>query len=230
MSELVADCPRCGARHITFDLKAASWVDQQHNWQDWYEAFCVCRRCHRTTVFILAQGNSSLGEKINKHGLTQLPGSVNDYFRNVGYVSLKDKAAEAPPEHLPEDIEAAFREGATCMAVSCYNAAATMFRLCLDFATRSMLPADNVDGLNSKIRFSLGLRLQWLFDTDRLPSALQELASCVKDDGNDGAHEGTLGQADAEDLHDFTVALLERLYTEPARLAEAKARREARRK
>lgn len=173
MSELVADCPRCGARHITFDLKAASWVGQQHKWQDWYEAFCVCRRCHRTTVFVLAQSEFSLGEKIKKHGVTQLPGAVNDYFRNEGYISLKDKAAETPPEHLPEDIESAFREGATCMAVACYNAAATMFRLCLDFSTRSMLPTDNVDGLNSKIRFSLGLRLQWLFDTGRLPVALR---------------------------------------------------------
>jgi len=178
----------------------------------------------------LAQGSSLLDEEIKKHGLNKLPQAVNNYFSIEGHVSQKDEVAEKPPEHLPPDIDAAFREGATCMAVSCYNAAATMFRLCLDFSTRSMLPADNVDGLNSKIRFSLGLRLQWLFDTGRLPNALQELASCVKDDGNDGAHEGTLGQADAEDLHDFTVALLERLYTEPARLAEAKARREARRK
>ncbi|WP_137910638.1 DUF4145 domain-containing protein [Ralstonia sp. 3PA37C10] len=230
MSELVADCPRCGARHITFDLTAATWVGQRHQWQNWYEAFCVCRRCHRSTVFGLAQGSSLLDEEIKKHGLNKLPQAVNNYFSIEGHVSQKDEVAEKPPEHLPPDIDAAFREGATCMAVSCYNAAATMFRLCLDFSTRSMLPADNVDGLNSKIRFSLGLRLQWLFDTGRLPNALQELASCVKDDGNDGAHEGTLGQADAEDLHDFTVALLERLYTEPARLAEAKARREARRK
>jgi hypothetical protein len=39
-----------------------------------------------------------------------------------------------------------------------------------------------------------------------------------------------LNKADAEDLLDFTVALLERLYTEPERLKLAKARREERRK
>jgi hypothetical protein len=52
----------------------------------------------------------------------------------------------------------------------------------------------------------------------------------VKDDGNDGAHRGTLGKADAEDLQDFTFELLERLYTEPARLKQAEERRKQRRK
>ncbi|MHB1516274.1 MAG: DUF4145 domain-containing protein [Acidiferrobacteraceae bacterium] len=117
------------------------------------------------------------------------------------YVSLKDKAAEEPPEHVPPEIEAAFREGATCMAVACYNAAGTMFRLCLDLAARSMLPAEPVDGLNPTIRRSLGLRLSWLFTTHRLPLEFQELSTCIKDDGNDGAHESTLTQIDAEDLH-----------------------------
>ena len=56
------------------------------------------------------------------------------------------------------------------------------------------------------------------------------MSSCVKDDGNDGAHAGTLKKADAEDILDFTVALLERMYTEPERLRLAKARRDSRRK
>ncbi|KQS48531.1 hypothetical protein ASG20_14190 [Sphingomonas sp. Leaf198] len=58
---------------------------------------------------------------------------------------------------------------------------------------------------------------------------LADLADCVREDGNDGAHDGTLGKADAEDLVDFTQQLLERVYSEPARLRIAKARREARR-
>jgi hypothetical protein len=54
-----------------------------------------------------------------------------------------------------------------------------------------------------------------------LPEALRDLSSCVKEDGNDGAHAGTLTKEDAEDLLDFTTALLERLYTEPKQLALA---------
>jgi hypothetical protein len=59
---------------------------------------------------------------------------------------------------------------------------------------------------------------------------LRELASCVREDGNDGAHAGTLSKEDAEDLLDFTCALLERLITEPKRLELAEARRNERRK
>ena len=84
-------------------------------------------------------------------------------------------------------------------------------------------------GLNAKTRRDLGLRIPWLFENGHLPEALKELSSCIKEDGNDGAHGGNLSEADAADLLDFSAALLERIYTEPERLRLAKERREARR-
>ena len=104
-----------------------------------------------------------------------------------------------------------------------------MFRLCLDLATRSLLPKEDVPGLNAKTRRNLGLRLPWLFDAGLLPESFRELSTCIKDDGNDGAHVGSLNESDADDLLDFTVAMLERMYTEPERLRLARERREARR-
>jgi hypothetical protein len=227
MALLIADCPRCRSAHVTLDVDEAHLYLQQ-GWQKHFEAFSVCRACHRATVFKLVQRGIETKHLLDTNKISSLK-NLNDIFNVDGYVSLKDNVAEAPPEHLPPQIEAVFREGAVCMAVKCFNAAGTMFRLCLDIATRTLLPDENIDGLNSKIRFSLGLRLQWLFDTNRLPSGLKDLSTCVKEDGNDGAHEGTLTEHDAHDLHDFTVALLERLYTEPKRLEAAKARRDARR-
>ncbi|AEQ50983.1 hypothetical protein KKY_947 [Pelagibacterium halotolerans B2] len=58
---------------------------------------------------------------------------------------------------------------------------------------------------------------------------MQELSTCIHQDGNDGAHQGTLTKEDVDDLLDFTHALLTRLYTEPAKLQAAKARRDERR-
>lgn len=229
MSELVANCPRCGAEQITFDLLASQHVRTRYDWQTWHEAFCICRNCRNTTIFVLSLSHIDSFEYTRRTGLSQLPQAVNRWFDVEGIISIKDFSAKTPPEHLPENIDRAYREGAICMAVQCHNAAAAMFRLCLDFATKERLPEDNEDGLNSRIRFSLGLRLQWMFDSGRLPVELKELSTCIKEDGNDGAHEGTLEKVDAEDLLDFTEALLERLYTEPTRLAEAKKRREARR-
>jgi Domain of unknown function (DUF4145) len=92
------------------------------------------------------------------------------------------------------------------------------------------LPKEEVDGLTSKIRRDLGLRLPWLFNNSKLPAELRDLLSCVKEDGNDGAHAGTLKKSDAEDLLEFAHAFLERLYTEPEKLRLAKERRDDRRK
>lgn len=227
MPELVHDCPRCRSRKITHDLLAANLLGTRHDWQHHFEVFCVCRGCHRSSVFYIVK--STFAAKVNTVGeLLAYPRAINDCYNLESVITLKDRDAAPPPEHLPKDIDDAFREGATCMVVRCYNAAGTMFRLCLDFATKSLLLEDNVDGLNGKIRFSLGLRLEWLFRTGRLPPVLEELAACVKDNGNDGAHDGTLSQVDAEDLQDFTFELLERLYTDPKRLEIARERRRQR--
>ena len=106
-----------------------------------------------------------------------------------------------------------------------------MFRLCLDLATKVLLPPEEpvIAGLNSHIRKNLGPRLGWLFEHKHLPENLKELSNCIKEDGNDGAHDGTLTKHDAEDIQDFAVALLERLYSEPEKILLAKARREQRR-
>lgn len=229
MSELVADCPRCRAKEMTFDLINQFQVFVQHDWQYFFETFCICRACNKSTVFVLSQKEPSDKELIRK-GLVNLDRAVNQIMKVEGYVSLKDVAAENPPDYLPKNIEAAFREGAACMTIGCYNAAGTMFRLSLDLATRAKLPEGEVDGLSAKVRRDLGLRLPWLFDKGLLPEALRELSSCIKDDGNDGAHQGTLGQEDAGDILDFTYEVLERLYTEPKRIELAKERRESRRK
>lgn len=229
MPELVANCPRCGSRHITFDVTAAKIVHQEHGWQNRYETFCICRHCGRTTIFVLSESVNANYNYVHKVGLLKVEGSLNNYVDVERYVGLKDQATVTPPDHIPKEIEAVFKEGATCLAVGCYNAAGTMFRLCVDLATRSMLPKEETDGLNAKIRRDLGLRLPWLFANGGLPDALKELSSCIKEDGNDGAHAGTLKQPDAEDLLDFTTALLERIYTEPERLRLAQERRDSRR-
>lgn len=115
------------------------------------------------------------------------------------------------------------------MTVECWNAAGTMFRTCVDLATRPLLPTEETAGLSHRTRRDLGLRLPWLFDNAKLPNDLRDISACIREDGNDGAHQGTLVKEDAEDLLDFTVALLERLFTEPRRLEIAKERRAERR-
>ncbi|APW40797.1 hypothetical protein RD110_18840 [Rhodoferax koreense] len=228
MSELTANCPRCGTKHVTFELSAASVVSA-NGWQNSYEAFCVCRKCAKSTTFVLREVSPGAHHVLENTPLPKLKGIVDDLVENVAHVSLKDVSSHKPPQHLPESIQAVFEEGATCLAVGCYNAAGTMFRLCIDLTTKTLLPQGEVEGLNSKTRRDLGLRLPWLFASGRLPRSLEDLSTCIKEDGNDGAHAGNLTEHDANDLLDFCFVLLERIFTEPAQLAIAKKRREARR-
>lgn len=228
MAILTGDCPRCDAQHMTFDVTGDITTGTDYGWRIWLEIFCVCRKCHRGTIFVVCQKDPNSAGYIKK-GLTLLEGSLNDIVEIDGFINVKDMAASEPPEHLPKNIEKVFREGSTCLTVGCFNAAGTMFRLCIDLATKTLLPVAETPGLNAQIRRNLGLRLPWLFDNKVLPEALRELSTCIKDDGNDGAHDGTLGKEDAQDIMDFTFMLLERLYAEPKRVAIAKERRESRR-
>ncbi|HPW48268.1 MAG TPA: DUF4145 domain-containing protein [Candidatus Saccharibacteria bacterium] len=229
MSELVADCSRCGANKITFDLVGAINTRVLYDWQNWYEAFCICRQCNRSSVFVLSESVNGDYSYVHKTGLVKIEGAVNRFVEIKGVISLKDKVTYSPPEFIPSDIEAVFREGATCIAVDCNNAAGTMFRLCIDLVTRTLLPEEELDGLNYRTRRDLGLRLPWLFKNNFLPAALADISTCVREDGNDGAHQGTLTAEDAGDLLDFTYLLLERIYTEPHRVKQAQMRREQRR-
>jgi hypothetical protein len=229
MSILVYDCPRCRSKSMTFDVRADIPTRIEYNWQRWFEAFCVCRHCLRSTIFSLSQKEYSEKDFWGKNAPSSVQNALNLHFKVEGFICLKDMGAAATPEHVPEPIATAFHEGAVSVIVGNWNAAGTMFRLVIDLATKPILPPDDADGLNKQVRRNLGLRLPWLFDHGRLPNDLRDLSSCVHQDGNDGAHAGTLSQHDAQDLLDFATALLERIYTEPERLRLAKERREQRR-
>lgn len=232
MSSIVADCPRCKASLITFDVVDSVRVGTGHvDWQYRYETFCNCRRCRKSTIFLLEVKDYGLHKIFNSPDTLKTRGNLEDSFHNLGYVSLKDFATHTSPEFVPENIRSIFNEGATCLAVKCFNAAATMFRLCLDLATRPLLPADDDGGEkpNSRQRRDLGLRIPWLIEHGHLPKDLTPFATTVREDGNDGADSGDLTEHDAADLLDFCSLLLERIYTEPGRLRVAEERRSARR-
>jgi Domain of unknown function (DUF4145) len=155
--------------------------------------------------------------------------AINTGFSVDSYISLKDTAGAETPEFVSKPVATAFHEGAVSVVVRNWNAAGAMFRLAIDLTTKPMLPDGEVAGLTNKIRRDLGLRLPWLFDNGLLSNDLRELSKCVREDGNDAAHAGTLTEEDAHDLLDFTTALLKRIFTEPERLRLAQERRDKRR-
>lgn len=220
---------------MTFDVREQVYLGSNYSWQLHFELFSVCRKCFKPTIFHVSLNQKAIkrSDDFRKEGaLVKAPAALNAIFDIDSFVSLKDNISIEMPEHLPPEIARPFREGAVCFSVGCYNAAATMFRLCIDLATRSLLPASDDSSRpqpNEKTRRDLGLRLPWLFEQKLLREELRGFASCIHQDGNDGAHTGQIGKEEAEDLVDFARLLLERLFTEPTRLELAAQRRVERR-
>ncbi|TGN90899.1 DUF4145 domain-containing protein [Bradyrhizobium yuanmingense] len=229
MTILTADCPRCGAKRMTFDVKSSTPIGVHHGWQLVLEFFSICRACRKSTVFVASQENYTEQDQIRQHGPLGFKDSLDNHFRVHRFVSIADRDQVSAPEHTDQKVAAAFSEAAMCMKIGAWNAAATMLRLSLDLATRPMLPPDFTPGLNRRTRRDLAPRLEWLISNGRLPAEMSDLLDCIREDGNDGAHVGSLKKEDAEDLMDFAIALYERVYTEPTRLRLAKERREKRR-
>jgi hypothetical protein len=231
LAELVGDCPRCGASKTTFDIFGDVFTGMSGTWQTNHELFAVCRNCDRPTIYQAQLTNSQMGSDMKRDGIvSSQKGSVVGFIKIGRFITIRDSHASDPPELVPDHIAAVFREGSASYAGNCYNAAGSMFRLCLDMVTKSLLPDEGqLPAPSSRQRKVLFDRLAWLFEQGRIPKDLEAIADCVRDDGNDAAHDGTLTKEDSEDLLDFTVALLERVYTEPGRLAEAARRRDLRR-
>ena len=234
MPELVTDCPRCSAARITFDILADVYLFTRYDWQTHNEVLGKCRHCQHPTIFRVELSSIEGREIFNKDGsFTSQKRSLNDLVRVVGPVTIRDVAASPPPDLVPDNIASIFKEGSSSFSAGCYNAAAAMFRLVIDLTTKARLPDETETGIdnppNRQQRRELAARLEWLFETGRLPRDLEELATCIREHGNDGAHDGTITKIDAEDLLDFSRVLLERIFTEPGRLSAARERRAQRR-
>lgn len=234
MPTVVTDCPRCGAGHMSFDVIADVYRRQEYGWQSHHELTVNCRRCRRPSILKVKLRDIEKKHNFLTNGsISGTEGDLEPTFQVQNFLDVSDLAGVSePPEYVPDDISAAFREGAKCMAIGCHNAAAAMFRLSLDLTTKPLLPEltdTSVAQPSKEQRYKLMKRIDWLIDRGRIPEALRELAHAVREDGNDGAHDGSLDEKDAEDLLDFTTLLLERQFTEPERLRVAKQRREDRR-
>ncbi|MBP7434433.1 DUF4145 domain-containing protein [bacterium] len=229
MTELIANCPRCRVQKITFDLKSAIVIDFRHEWQNWYEAFCVCRNCKKSTVFVLSESVRGNYQELHHIGLLSIKLSANNYVDVEGFINTSNYISVFSPDHVPEEERKIFLEGSCSFSVGCYNASAAMFRLCLDILSKKKLKKYDESILSNNVKQKLSYRLNWLFEQKVLPADLKDMSECIREDGNDGAHTGNIKKEEAEDLMDFTRILLEKVYTEPRKVEIAKERRDERR-
>ncbi len=220
-------CPRCGVDQVTFDVKSSVVIE--YSTYEPTEIFVQCRHCWKPSVFLIEKKLQTSRQLSDLKGF--FASSTWDFQNYVVVVP----STQACPDHTPADVSSIFDEAAKCLGVGAYEAAGTMFRKVVDKVTRGMLPPQPSDEDKShpdfiawKVRKDLKLRLEWLLEKGLVARALEPLLENVREDGNDAAHD-RIGKEEAEDMQDFTVVLLETLYTVPGQVEANRQRREARR-
>jgi hypothetical protein len=223
----IADCPRCGQSRTTFDVLADVPSVRSDLW-DPREVFLRCRSCGGSSIGLLTKKTSGIPEP------TQIAGHFIDAYYRLAEWVFKIPSRRTCPQHVPDDVQRIFNEAASCLAIQCWDAAGSMFRKTLDVTTRSKISTPDADispkAPNWKTYKDLRLRLDHLFQSGLLDRSLEDLSSCIHQDGNDAAHDEIgIGPEEAEDLADFTERVLEIVYTIPGQINENKRRREYRR-
>ncbi len=223
MSIISTNCPRCGDKNTTFGVEGYNFIKRNDDVY-YYELFAVCRSCKDATIFFVFSPKESIGKAIEMLKDTKET-SLNICFTIERFISLRDNIIHRPPNHIPDPIKAVFEEGAACFSIECWNATGAMFRTCLDLASKDKIQGVNEPDITKHQKENMAARIDWLFEKKKLPDNLKELADCIRQDGNDGAHDGTLGKDEADDLLDFTIQILEHFYTQPAKAEESRRRR-----
>ncbi|MDA4962650.1 DUF4145 domain-containing protein [Acinetobacter baumannii] len=245
INSFVFDCPVCNVKHTTFDVKGWGNPVKGPNEELLFQLFSVCRACKMATCITATVNEAyvksfslNLGMRSNEENpvipimqkiLTEQERDLRMFFSQFRFIPVIPSKALAP-EHLPPDLEKIFNEASKCLAIGCFNASAAMFRLCLDIITKHIVKENESLQPTRDDKKSIHNRLTWIFNNKILNAGLEELSRCIKDDGNDGAHDGNIGKEEADDLFDFTYELLEQVYTQPERIRLATTRRLERRK
>jgi len=241
INSFVFDCPVCNAKHTTFDVKGWGSPLKAANGEKFFQLFSICRACKMAvcidatikeefgTPFLFNSNNQDQNIiEIYQKLLTENEKDLSTIFSSFKFRPILPKNG-VPPEYLPKQIEDIFVEASKCLSVGCFNACAAMFRLCLDVVTKELIERYVVLLPTREDKKSIHSRLNWIFKHNLLNKGLEELSRCIKDDGNDGAHDGSLTKDEAYDLLDFTYELLEQVYTQPERIRLANERRKQRR-
>lgn len=242
MSTFIFDCPSCSAKNSTFNVKSFHGMESS-KYKIW-DLFSVCRACSKSMV-ISAKVKSDIYDKLYSPSSSVSDSTIRireqvsnviereDFHLNNALMSFIYSPVQSgqinPPEYLPEKVKGIFNEATKCLSLNCFNASGAMFRLCLDIVTKDIVQKNEALVPTRDDKKSIHTRLIWIFKHNLLNNALEDLSRCIKDDGNDGAHDGNLTKSEADDLLDFTYELLEQVYTQPERIRLAQIRRQERR-
>lgn len=244
---LVSTCPYCKTKKIPFDVKGShlqTEVEDNDKYILLFSVFSICRECKAPTLFSIYRditndvtSYSCEGDAyIDTNEVTQTQRTllllINDNqdrnllndFQIKEIIRPPENISYQCPEHVPEDIKVKFDEAAQCHANDCIVASSMMLRLCLETIIKDLLKTNQ----EPEKKLSDGIKI--LSEKNLISKRIQDFANEIRFDGNYAAHEGKMDQENLQDLFDFTIALLEDVYTQPKKLELSRERRAQRKK
>lgn len=195
------DCPYCGAKSSTFTVIGSCQNQAKpHTWS----VHLICGSCGDGIVAEVHDHGGRADPAAHPHELT-----TRDHRGNVfSVVCVYPRApTNEIPNHLPDAVAKAFREGCEILNVS-PDAARGMFRKSLELGLKDLSP--DVDA------WKLEKRIDKLAASGKLTEDLKEWAHELRLDGNDAMHaESETTKEDAVQARELTRFILTYLYTLP---------------
>jgi hypothetical protein len=173
---------------------------------------------------ITAQYSRAKSDHIDLERLLKEHGSLGDRgFQYIAHFPTEVHIEE--PEHLPEKVARPFQQAISNLSSQNWDAAGTMARKTLDVATRDIARGRISDqNLSESIAKEwLKKRIKRLSDVALLTRELADLASVIKDGGDEAAHDDDpYEEVEARKLINYAQAFLTYIYTVPGMVEEVR--------
>lgn len=225
------DCPYCMTKSSGFQVVGGHSRKSNperniqngqitYNYEDWFLLSCGnCKKCITATYkFHKVSGDRQLASILASHG------ALRDH--NYTYMDHAPKQTTVgEPEFVPENVIIPFRQAVANVASSNWDAAGTMARKTLEVATKDIVRRELPPAEQDKLIRQTWLkgRITRLYELGHLTKPLAELATRIKDEGDEAAHdENPYGETEARELLGYAQALLTYLYTIPGMVRQVR--------
>lgn len=215
MATLVLTCPHCDAQRIAFTLKAEFPCGGDPNL---VAVGATCNGCQMPICATLMRTPTSLRSQTSP-----MSGSGDLAAENSHFILKRvfpERIAESTPLNIPEAVAKAFRQAESSLKAGHLDAACSMYRKAMELGLKAFSP--DIEA------WKIEKRIDKMAAENRITPELKAWAHELRLDGNDALHgEDDASEEMANQMHELCKFLLTYLYTLPAQVAEAQARRQA---
>lgn len=211
MAVLVLDCPHCAVQRMTFECIGAN--ARKSDASMWF-VFGECGSCNMP---VCAMVSSRLnGNPVGFHG--NLMGDTGGLFQVMEIIPSPRQIHV--PKDIPEAVARTFKQAAESRRAGHLDAACSMYRKAMELGLKAFSP--DIEA------WKIEKRIDKMAAEHRITPELQAWAHELRLDGNDAVHGDEEATADmAAQMDGLCTFLLTYLYTLPAQVAAAQARRAA---